>query len=77
MFICRDGRTSTVSAVTSTLPPTLLQSMSNTPTHPTVMNRAHDDKFSTIKYHIPLGSQARGLLERLPVDELNIMKGVI
>ena len=50
-----------------------LQSMPNTPTYATVMNRAHD-LFSTQPYHVPLGP--RGLLERLPVDELNIMKGV-
>ena len=51
-----------------------LQSMPNTPTYATVMNRAHDVLFSTLPYHVPLGP--RGLLERLPVDELNIMKGV-
>ena len=53
-----------------------LQSMSNTPMYATVMNRAHDVLFSTLPYHVPLGPRARGLLERLPVDELNIMKGV-
>ena len=53
-----------------------LQSMPNTPTYATVMNRAHDVLFSTLPYHVPLVPRARGLLERLPVDELNIMKGV-
>ena len=53
-----------------------LQSMHNTPTYATVMNRARDVLFSTLPYHVPLGPRARGLLERLPVDELNIMKGV-
>ena len=47
-----------------------LQSMPNTPTYATVMNRAHDVLFSTLPYHVPLGPRARGLLERLPVDEL-------
>ena len=46
--------------------------MPNTPTYATVMNRANDDIFSTLKYHVPLGP----FHERLPVDELNVMKGI-
>ena len=31
-----------------------LQSMPNIFTHATVMNRSHDDSFSTLKYHVSL-----------------------